>query len=271
MKIGLDQARGFDFHCHVDLHGDPAQFISQCEGERIVTVAVTTTPKAWTQNRKWTAQSGYVHAAVGLHPELVGERYGELDLLAHCMSETRLIGEVGLDGSPKHREHFGRQREVFERVLKTAQVLGGRVLTIHSRRAAHDVIEMIEKHTSPDRVLPILHWFSGNAAEASRGAACGCYFSINTAMLDSERGQALVRKVPPERLLTETDSQFTRIGNRHSVPWDVNLAIDGLAFLFRKTNEDIRAAVGQNAMRVLRFADLAGNDDHSGSSHMRSR
>ncbi len=76
MKVALDHARGFDFHCHVDLDRDPARLISQCEGERIVTVAVTTTPKAWAQNHKWTARSGYVRAAVGLHPELVGERYG---------------------------------------------------------------------------------------------------------------------------------------------------------------------------------------------------
>jgi TatD DNase family protein len=260
MKVRLDQVGGFDFHCHVDLHPDPAWLISQCEAERIVTVAVTTTPRAWAQNRKWTARSGYVHAAVGLHPELVGERFDELDLLADCMNETRLIGEVGLDGSPQHRKHFSRQREVFGRVLKTAQALGGRVLTIHSRRAPGEVIDMIKNHTSPDRVLTILHWFSGTAAAASRAAACGCYFSVNSAMLDSERGQALVRKLPPERLLTETDSPFTRTGNRNSAPWDVNLAVERMAILFGTNSEDIRAALKQNATRVLSFVDLAGND-----------
>ena len=40
MKMALEHARGFDFHCHVDLDRDPARLISQCEGERIVTVAV---------------------------------------------------------------------------------------------------------------------------------------------------------------------------------------------------------------------------------------
>jgi TatD DNase family protein len=85
---------------------------------------------------------------------------------------------MGLDdGSPQHQKHFSRQREVFGRVLKIAQALGGRVITIHSRRAAGEVIDMIEKYTSADRVLPILHWFSGTAAAASRAAACGCYFS----------------------------------------------------------------------------------------------
>jgi TatD DNase family protein len=256
MKIGLDQVRGFDFHCHIDLDRDPARLISQCEAERIVTVAVTTTPKAWSQNRKWTAGSGYVRAAVGLHPELMGERHGELDLLAQCMSETRLIGEVGLDGNPEHKEYFCRQREVFGRVLRTAQALGGRVLTVHSRRAADDVIELIRKYTTPDRVIPILHWFSGAPSAAARAAECGCYFSINTAMLDSERGQTLVRKLPAERLLTETDSPFTRIGNRKSVPWDVKLAADRLAVLLGINGGQVHEMIKRNASRVLAFADL---------------
>jgi TatD DNase family protein len=78
--------------------------------------------------------------------------------------------------------------------------------------------------------------------------------------LDSERGQALVRKLPPERLLTETDSPFTRTGNRNSAPWDVNLAVERMAILFGTNSEDIRAALKQNATRVLSFVDLAGND-----------
>jgi TatD DNase family protein len=257
MKIGLDQVRGFDFHCHIDLDRDPARLIGQCEAERIVTVAVTTTPKAWSQNRKWTAGSGYVRPAVGLHPELVGERYGELDLLAQCMSETRLIGEVGLDGGPEHKEHFGRQREVFGRVLRTAQALGGRVLSVHSRRAADDVVELIRKYTTPDRVIPILHWFSGAPSAAARAAECGCYFSINTAMLDSQRGRTLVRKLPAARLLTETDSPFTRIGNRKSVPWDVKLAADRLAVLLGINGGQVHEMIKRNASRVLAFADLA--------------
>ena len=36
MKSAAD-IRGFDFHCHVDLHREP----TQCERERIITIAVT--------------------------------------------------------------------------------------------------------------------------------------------------------------------------------------------------------------------------------------
>lgn len=256
MKITLDHVRGFDFHCHVDLHRDPPGVVSRCERERIVTVAVTTTPMAWPQNRAWTARSRYVHAALGLHPELVGDRYEEVRLLEEGIKEARVIGEVGLDGSPQHSASFARQREVFGRVLDAAQAQSGRILTIHSRRAARETIELIETKSSVDRVLPILHWFSGNPSEVARALKHGCYFSVNAAMLGSDRGRALILEIPTERLLTETDSPFTRTGKAKSQPWDVALAAAEVARLSNMPEAHMLQVLTDNARRVLRFAGL---------------
>ena len=172
--------QGYDFHCHIDLYPDPLGMISACDRDRIITLAVTTTPKAWSQNQKWTRPSDFVHSAVGLHPELVGERYHEIELLERYARESSLIGEVGLDGSPKYLESWENQKDVFSRVLKKAQTLGGRVVSIHNRRAAREVMDMIRELTTPDRVLCILHWFSGTKSIAMQAASAGCYFSVNS-------------------------------------------------------------------------------------------
>ena len=132
---GIEPIRGFDFHCHVDLYPDPTRVIAACERKGIVTLAVTTTPKAWLQNRRWTRGSRYVFPALGLHPELVGERHHEIALLEEHMKESHLIGEIGLDGSRQYQKSWQAQVEVFTRALAAAQHLGGRVLSIHSRRA----------------------------------------------------------------------------------------------------------------------------------------
>lgn len=248
--------RGFDFHCHVDLQRDPARLVAQCERERIFTIAVTTTPKAWSHNRQWTQHSGYVHAAVGLHPELVGERFREADLLADLIPAARFIGEVGLDGSPQHKSSFAQQKEVFGRVLRAAQAQGGRVVTVHSRRAADDVIEMVKTHTSSDRVLTILHWFTGTKEAAKAAAEAGCYFSINAAMLGNDKGRALVRSLPKSRLLTETDSPFTSVGTRKAVPWDVIETRDRLALELGMIRDEMQALLHDNSKRVLRFGGV---------------
>lgn len=253
---GDGKVRGFDFHCHIDLHSDPAAVIARCEELRVAVLAVTTTPRAWPQNRLWTQDSAYVHAAVGLHPELVAERYAEVSLLEQLIGECRLVGEVGLDGSPKHRGSYEQQKDVFARALATSQEHRGRVVTIHSRRAARDTISLIEEHTDPENVCCILHWFSGSQAEARRATDAGCYFSINAAMLAHERGRMLVRSLPGNRLLIETDSPYMMIDGRKSDPIDSIDTVAGLAALSDESVGQASERVMRNAERVFRFAGI---------------
>jgi len=251
------QPRGFDFHCHVDLFPDPVATIEACERGRIFTLAVTTTPKAWAQNRRWTAGRHYVHAALGLHPELVGERHTEIDLLEQLVTETAFIGEIGLDGSPQHRNSWQVQREVFIRTLCAAQRLGGRVASIHSRRAARQVLICLAEHTTTQRVLPILHWFSDTVTLARQAAEQGCYFSINHRMLSSRSGAAVVRGLPADRVLTETDAPFTDRADRESELRDVVTTVKQFAEIRGVPVDEMAAILAANAERVLAFAGVA--------------
>ena len=249
-------ALGFDFHRHIDLFPDPTAEIEACESSRIFTLAVTTTPKAWAQNRRWTAGCRYVHAALGLHPELAGERHAEIDLLENLLGETPFIGEIGLDGSPQHCHSWQKQREVFIRILSAAQQLGGRVGSIHSRLAARDVLACLTEHTTPERFLPILHWFSDSSALARQAAEQGCFFSINHLMLRSKRGVGLIRGLPIDKILTETDAPFTGRTRRKNEPQVVMTTIKLLAEVRGVSTNEMAAILNANATRVLNFAGI---------------
>jgi hypothetical protein len=86
----------------------------------------------------------------------------------------------------------------------------------------------------------VLHWFTGTAAEARRAVDLGCYFSINAEMLANEKRGALVKALPLNRLLTETDGPFTQTDNRPSRPSDVGRALDGLAAPVRSGSREDR-------------------------------
>lgn len=249
--------RGFDFHCHVDLHSNPTHIIQECEEQGIVVLAVTTTPKAWPHNQNWTNKSRYVYSAVGLHPELVGERYDEVTLLEECMDLTQLVGEIGLDGSPHHQKSWERQIVVFSRVLKRANDLGDRVLSIHSRRAANQVVDMVAHCTSIDRVLPILHWYSGSKSTAKKALERGFYFSINPRMLANETGRRIVDSVPRERLLIETDAPFTSLDNQNYDPVRTIEVAEQLAYLKGIPKEEFNELLQANARRVFAFAEIS--------------
>lgn len=248
--------RGYDFHCHVDLHLDPTNLIKKCDAHRIVVLGVTTTPRAWSQNQTWTEHSNFVYSAIGLHPELVNEFYEEISLVEAIMDETRLIGEIGLDGSPKYRKSFKLQHEVFSRVLKRAFDLGGCVLSIHSRRSADQVVDMISHGARTGRVLPILHWYSGSKTTANRALEHGCYFSVNLRMLYTETGRALITILPTNRLLVETDSPFAfKNSQEYDATHPVKVA-ELVADLKRIPREEFKVLLRKNANKVFDFAGI---------------
>lgn len=250
------EIRGFDFHCHVDLHPNPSALIRECEEQRIAVLAVTTTPKAWLQNQEWTKTSKFVHAAAGLHPELVGQRFSEIDILEDVIASTRFVGEIGLDGSPQHCSSYSKQKEVFKRSLISAQVHGGRVMTIHSRRAARDVIKAIGDHTDPSKVLCILHWFSGSLSELRSAVGIGCYFSVNSAMLHNDRGIKLVQNIPRDRLLTETDFPFTVMDGKKIEPWNTINTCEQISQMVGSLYSDTKRQLAKNAAQVFQFAGI---------------
>lgn len=248
--------RGFDFHCHIDLFPNPQEIVRSCEAEQILTFTMTTTPKAWPQNRKWTADSRYVHCALGLHPELVSERASEITLLEEYMEHAPLVGEIGLDASPKHKKSWESQVEIFTRVLRRADDLGGRVLSIHSRRAAKQVVDAIHDSSSRNRIIPILHWYSGSHSVARKAVELGCYFSVNAQMLSRESGRQLVDAIPNDRLLIETDSPFTSANGRPCRPGDAIVTAQELARLKGMPSDELHEIIRTNSSRVLSFAKI---------------
>lgn len=206
-----------DFHCHIDLYPDPAKILEEVDSHKTYVLAVTTTPKAWRGTRKLVGDRKRVRVALGLHPEVVAQRHAEVALLCGLLPEARYVGEIGLDGSPAHRDALGIQREVFDRILDACSGQGGRIMTIHSRSAATLVLDSLELR--PRAGVPILHWFSGNTRELDRAIAMGCWFSIGPAMLRSRKGRELASLMPLDRLLTETDAPFARDGSQPLMPW----------------------------------------------------
>lgn len=244
--------RAFDFHCHVDLFRDPRKQIAVYESEQIFVLAVTTTPKAWKQNAAWTANSQYVQAAAGLHPELMGERYGELAILQALVAQAPFIGEIGLDGTREHRGTLEKQKGAFRSILREANRIGQRVLSIHSRRAGTEVLTEIAEHTTPGRVIPILHWFSGSQAAARRAAAIGCYFSVNRRTLGHERGVALVRTLPIDRILTETDAPLASEAGELAAA-EARGAVASIADVRGMEPRKMAVRLADNATRVCAF------------------
>lgn len=238
-----------DFHCHLDLYPDPVAVADEIERRRVGVLSVTTTPAAWAGTVRLARGRPSIRTALGFHPELAGSRYRELGLFDRHLPETRFVGEVGLDGSPQHLSSWESQVLVFDHVLNACEQAGEKVLSVHSRRAASQVLDRLDRHPALSKVA--MHWFSGTKAELRRAVERGCWFSVGPAMLLGARGRSLVSEIPNDRLILETDGPFAQKGSRPLRPWDVTAVVDDLADLWGTTRQGAAQIVRANEVALL--------------------
>ena len=233
-----------DFHCHLDLYPYPEIAIEDATASGVYVLCVTTTPKAWKQTSKMCSTGSRIRTALGLHPELAEERTSELPLFEHFAAETKYFGEIGLDGSRRWREFQVTQERVFKTILEIAAATGGRVLSIHSRGAADNVLDALANEKSAG--TPVLHWFSGNSNQLRRAIEMGCWFSCGPAMLRSNKGRQISEKIPKNRMLTETDGPFATDSGKPLQPIDTWKAVRMLSKIWDLPQFEVEQILKEN-------------------------
>lgn len=236
-----------DTHCHVDLYPDAGPILAAAASHRVLVVAVTNAPSVFFHTKRLAEHCPFLLPAAGLHPELVATHGHELDRLLPLLEETQFVGEVGLDYVTRDQGLRERQRRVFEAILDRCAALGGKVLTVHSRRASGDVISTVGAGYNGS---VILHWFSGTKREAEQALKNGCYFSVNPAMLVSKSSQQLLALLPRERVLTETDGPFVSHQRSPATPTQTAIVARHLALLWSIPEDEVRTLLLDNFRRL---------------------
>ena len=238
-----------DFHCHLDLYPDPKALVRECISRNLYVLSVTNTPSAWRGTAGLACDAARIRTALGLHPQLAHQRKGELPLFRELLPDTQYVGEIGLDGTPEHKRSWADQTQVFGDILEACAAAGGRVLSVHSRGAAAEVISMLETWRSAG--IPVLHWFSGTRRELARAIEVGSWFSVGPAMLAGAKGRMLVQGMPRDRVLPESDGPFAQVDGRSAVPWDADRTLGVLADLWEESPERVRERMTQNLRRLV--------------------
>lgn len=240
-----------DFHCHLDLYPNFEAAVMAAETAQVYTLTVTTTPRAWQRNHELTRSTKFVRAALGLHPQLVAQHPDDIDVWDKHIHQARFIGEVGIDAGQRYYKSLDAQKQVFEHVLKTCASSGQKILTIHSVRAATAVLDRVERFLPLDNNFAVMHWFTGSTSELERAIELGCYFSVNARMLIGERRCAIIRQIPLDRLLTETDGPFTAYENRPASPPDIPRTVNELARCRGIDPHGLARAIRENLLHIM--------------------
>ena len=237
-----------DAHCHIDLHSDPSAIVDSAIAAGLRVVAVTTTPAAFKISSTFSDESKGIVPALGMHPEVVGTRPKDISLFSKYLEKVTWVGEVGLDGSKRFRNSWNTQISVFDQVLRECSDAGGRILSIHSRSASSKVVEMLTNYRHAG--TPVFHWYSGRLGDIEAALNLGSYFSVNAKMLSSKSGLAVAKRIPIERLLTESDAPFACDSKNDSIADQILECERRLAYVLNSDPKEIQENVLKNFERI---------------------
>ena len=205
---------------------------------------------------------GFVFATAGVHPHDAAQFSAARDIPAIrdlCARGAVAVGECGLD---YHYDHSPRdaQQAAFSAQLELAGELALPVV-VHTREAEDDTRDMVVEAGAAG-VRGVLHCYTGSHALAEAALGVGWYVSFSGIITFRKwDDDALLRLVPDDRLLAESDSPYLapvpHRGRRNEPAW-VAETIGRLA-LARATDAGTMARVtSDNAARLFALAGAGG-------------
>ncbi|MGE3783228.1 MAG: TatD family hydrolase, partial [Alphaproteobacteria bacterium] len=195
-----------------------------------------------------------IWCSVGAHPheaaDHIGVTAGQLAALAEHPRVVG-IGETGLDFYYDHSP-----RELQERVFRThiaASKASGLPLIVHARDADAEIAKILREEKPPGGVL---HCFSSGRGLAEAALDLGFYISISgiVTFRNADGLRAIVRDVPLDRLLVETDAPYLApvpYRGQPNEPAYVAATAAAVAELKQVSREELAAATTDNFFRLF--------------------
>lgn len=205
-----------DSHCHLDSldyktrHKNVDEVIENAKACGVHHfISVCTTVGRFEAMKNLTAHRSDVSLSCGVHPLNVEDEPFDYDKLFELAQDPKVvaIGETGLDYhyTPETK---ALQQSLFVQQIEIANKLN-KPLIIHSRSARQDTMDMLEQNGA-EKCGGVLHCFTEDWTMAKRALDLGFYISISGIITfrNAEELRDVVRKVPLDRLLVETDSPY---------------------------------------------------------------
>ncbi|MFA5175715.1 MAG: TatD family hydrolase [Candidatus Nanoarchaeia archaeon] len=150
------------------------------------------------------------------------------------------LGEIGLE----YKESQEREKQIInlKKLLKLAEEIK-KPLIVHSRKAELEVLELLKN----SKVKVVLHCFNGNTTAVRTALEYNFYFSVPTNISNSKNLKKLVKIVPIDRILTETDAPYlSPIKGQRNEPLNVKHTIKVISEIKHITEENVEEQIYRN-------------------------
>jgi TatD DNase family protein len=259
----------YDAHNHLQddrFAGRRTELLAACERVGIKRMVVNGACESdWPQVLALAQENKMVLPSFGYHPWYLHERTDSWQKALEGFLDTvpSAVGEMGLDNW-KPGLNFVGQEEMF---LAQLQIAAERNLpvSIHCLQAWGRLLELIQTHPLPACGF-VLHSYGGSAEMIPALAKLGAYFSFPGYFLNERklRQCETFKKVPPDRLLIETDAPDQHLppekvlfphvdenGKPLNHPANLPAVYLGLAEFIGENTASLVARVEENFLRVF--------------------
>jgi len=210
----MDNITIVDSHCHLDFPdfiGNQEEFVKRAEENSVKYMqTICTHMSKFGQVLEIAERFDNIFASVGVHPHEVKNEKVTAQELIEAASHKKIIaiGETGLDFFYEHSPRQ-EQEESFRIHIEAARELDLPII-IHTRDADDDTIRILNEEMKKGKFRGLIHCFSTSYDLAQKSMDMGLYISISgiVTFKKSTELQEMVRKIPLEMMLVETDSPF---------------------------------------------------------------
>ncbi|MBN9570121.1 MAG: TatD family hydrolase [Alphaproteobacteria bacterium] len=251
-----------DSHCHLDFPEFAPELDAVVDRARAagvgLCVSIGTTLDGFPRVQAVAERFDSVWCSVGIHPhEAEKEPLEDAQALIALAQGPKVvgIGETGLDYFYEHSPRAAQQKN-FRLHIAAARELG-LPLIVHTRDAEDDTIEILRDEMEQGAFTGLIHCFTGTKKLADAALELGFCISVSgiATFKKSEELRAVIREVPLERLLVETDAPFLapvpHRGKRNEPAFVAHTA-DVLAGLKGVAREDLAAQTTQDFFSLFR-------------------
>jgi len=245
-----------DCHCHLeqrDYDKDRDEVIERCKKELRAVITCCAHPNDFDFTMDIVEKyRNFVFATVSIHPIHIKEinekqRDEFFDRVKQNKDNIIGVGETGLDFLIEENEWKEKQKELFVKFIYLAKELNKPVI-IHARKAFAETIEILENY----KVKHVLmHFFSAKEL-LERVKNNGWFISVNTALLTSKKINKIVRDMPLERIMLETDSPWLGFGKRNE-PLSIKQVAEKISEVKKLDFDFVWKQCGKNAVRFFKL------------------
>ncbi len=236
-----------DIHSHLnfkDFEPDLDQVLVRMREKKVGTIVVGTTFETSKRAVELAQAHPDIWAIVGCHPVYAEEGF-DYDAYKQLAQENKVvgIGECGFDFLYPN----DKQAEVFDKQIALAQELN-KPLMLHIRNAYKEAYEALKTKS----VRANAHFFAGTLEDADKFLDLGYSISFTGVITFAEEYAALVKHIPNDRIMAETDSPYVSpVRGKRNEPGNVTDIVAKMADIRGNDFIHMKSTILENSRRFF--------------------